>query len=60
MNVSCFSDTALGRALRSLQEAIWLPVNDEHWRNPVYSPHPWRQEDEDLEDPREMFAKRAR
>ena len=30
------------------------------WRNSVYCPHPWRQEDEDMEDPQERRAKRAR
>jgi len=36
------------------------PVKDGQWRNAVYCPHPWRQEEEDLEDPRERLAKRAR
>ena len=35
-------------------------VKDGLWRNAVYCPHPWRQEEEDLEDPRERLAKRAR
>ena len=30
------------------------------WRHTVYCPHPWRQEDEDMEDPRERRAKRTR
>ena len=30
------------------------------WRNAVYCPHPWRQDDEDLEDPQERQAKRIR
>ena len=30
------------------------------WRNAVYCPHPWRQDDEDLEDPQERQAKRMR
>ena len=36
------------------------PIKDGQWRNAVYCPHPWRQEDEDMEDPRERLAKRAR
>ena len=30
------------------------------WRNAVYCPHPWRQDDEHLEDPQERLAKRMR
>ena len=35
-------------------------VKEGQWRNAVYCPHPWRQEDEGMEDPRERLAKRAR
>ena len=35
-------------------------VKHGQWRNAIYCPHPWRQDDEDLEDPRERVAKRAR
>ena len=35
-------------------------LKDGQWRNAVYCPHPWRQEEEELEDPRERLAKRAR
>ena len=30
------------------------------WRNAVHCPHPWRQDDEELEDPQERQAKRIR
>ena len=35
-------------------------VKHGQWRNAIYCPHQWRQDDEDLEDPRERVAKRAR
>ena len=35
-------------------------VKEGQWRNAIYCPHPWRQDDEELEDPRERAAKRAR
>ena len=50
------------RARVALRSGVDLtsPLKDGLWRNAVYCPHPWRQEDEDLEDPRERLAKRAR
>ena len=35
-------------------------LKEGQWRNAVYCPHPWRQDEEDVEDPRERLAKRAR
>ena len=56
----CVGHGAKNRIAVSQGADLSSPSKEGQWRYAVFCPHPWRQDDEDLEDPEERKAKRAK